>query len=458
MSYADAAQGLLLALLGMTGFASLWLFPALLLQGTLATLFLGVLTAVPVGFTLKAPQLFALMGLLAHSLQWLLQRVQQKSYPYSPVPLSWGIPFGVMVLSFLPSFYRLSASEAALNADSGGVRLLFNLLLLLCFVCFALLRLRTPEQLLTAVKLGLLSCGLSLGFGFLQQLGFYGGIYDPFAYLGSHQSLVDFYGPFFRFSPGTFANEYGEILQTSGFFALMLLYLPRSKSQSNRVSEAGFRWPYGLLLCAIIVALILNFTRASWLVFAVGALIQLAYARFSTLRLLGVAIAGVSVLGVLFYVSQQVLELSLLLQINARFEELGSPQAYSAGQRLQTWALAWEAFLKAPWVGQGLGKFVQTHNVPLQLLAETGLVGFTGFYGLMGWCLLTLHRAYRLAIDPFLRSLLWTSGLGLLGCLAFDLTNHGIYHFVLWYCIALGLAAAGCVFRGEQETLEAAEY
>ena len=274
------------------------------------------------------------------------------------------------------------------------------------------------------------------------------GRYNPFAHIGRHNSIVDFYGPFLRFAPGTFANEYGEILQTMGLFAFMVLYFPRAQDRQQESVTAHTHRPLLMIfLASVVIALVLNFTRASWIVFAVGILIQMIYARFSVLRLTGIAIGGGLVLGVLLYVSQQVLEVSLLLQIGARFEELGSPQAHSAGQRLATWALAWDAFLKAPVWGQGLGKFVVTHNVPLQLLAETGVVGLMGFYGLMIWCLHKGVWAYYRTQTLMLKQILFTSGLGILGCLAFDLTNHGIYHFVLWYCIGLLLAGAACVYR-----------
>lgn len=440
---------LLLAVTGMVFSVIALRAPQLLFQLTLGSVFFGVLTAVPVGFTLKAPQFFSLLGLMVHALQPYITPTAAASAVSRPLarpafPLRWCLPFGLFALSLLPSFYGLSASEASLSADHSPIRLLFNLGFLYLFTLFMLLRIRSPQALLRAVYWGIFSCALSLGFGFLQQVAFYMGRYNPFAYVGKHNSIVDFYGPFLRFAPGTFANEYGEILQTMGFFAFMLLYYPKAKES---VTARKHRPLLMVFLASVVIALVLNFTRASWIVFAVGILIQMIYARFSVLRLAGIAIAGGAVLGVLLYVSQQVLEVSLLLQIGARFEELGSPQAHSAGQRLATWALAWDAFLKAPVWGQGLGKFVVTHNVPLQLLAESGVVGFVGFYGLMTWCLQKCLWAYRNTQTLLLKQIVFTSGLGILGCLAFDLTNHGVYHFVLWYCIGLGLAGAACVYR-----------
>lgn len=432
-----------LTFIGMGGSVLTLARPGLSLQAMLLTVFLGVLCAVPVGFTLKGPQFFALIGLVAHGVYPLWHGVSWRQLWRQPLPFPWQglVPFGLFAASLLPSFYLVSGSEVSLRADHSPVRLLFNLGFLYLFTLLLVLRLRSPRQLVQALHLGLISGALSLAFGFAQQFAFYLGVYNPFAHVGKHNSIVDFYGPFLRFAPGTFANEYGEILQSLGLFAFMALYLP------------GFRYTgkprlaLQLFLGLLVVALVLNFTRASWLVFAAALLVQMIYARFSAWRLLGLALGGTVVLGGLFYVSQQVLELSLLLQIGARFEELGAPQAHSAGQRLATWAIAWNAFLESPWIGQGLGKYVETHNVPLQLLAETGVVGFMGFYGAMAGFFGCCYQAYRRAQNAQLRSLLWTSALAVLGCLAFDLTNHGVYHFVLWYGVGLGLASAAVVWN-----------
>lgn len=429
-----------LTVLGMGGSLLALARPGFCFQAMLLTVFLGVLCAVPVGFTLKGPQFFALLGLISHSLYPLWGGVSWSQFWRQVLPIPWQnlLPFALFAASLLPSFYLVSGAEVSLQADHSPVRLLFNLGFLYVFTLFMVLRLRHVKALISAVHLGLISGALSLCFGWGQQIAFYLGLYNPFAYVGKHNSIVDFYGPFLRFAPGTFANEYGEILQSLGLFAFMALYLPGFHYRGRQ------RLALQLFLGALGIALILNFTRASWLVFAVALLAQMIYARFSWLRLLGLAVVGSTVLGILLYLSQQVLELSLLLQIGARFEELGAPQAHSAGQRLATWAIAWQAFLESPWIGQGLGKYVETHNVPLQLLAETGLLGFSGFYGAMAWFFGHCYRAYRRAQHPQLRSLLWTSALAVAGCLAFDLTNHGVYHFVLWYCLGLGLASAGC--------------
>ena len=418
------------ALLGIGGsfglamaLGSAWFCAQLMVLG----LFTGVLTAVPIGFTLKAPQLFALLGLGAAALTALRMR-QMPAFPWH-----WALPFCLFILTILPSFLRVDRGALGLAEAETSLRLLLNYGLLQGFTLLLLLTANRIERVIKLLNLAFISCALSLLFGAGQQIGFYLGVYDPFAYLGQHSSIVDFYGPFLRLSPGTFANEYGEILQTVGILLVGWLVLMPGKAR---------HMPQALLLIAVMVGLVLNFTRASWLVFAVGTFALLLAARLRLSALLGISLLGGLALALLLYLSQVLLEASVLLSVSQRFGEFGQLQGHSAGQRLQTWQLAWQAFLESPWIGQGWGRYGETHNVPLQLLAETGLMGFCGFYGLMLWSAVTMFRGWRVARDPLQRGLLLSFGIAFSGCLAFDLTNHGIYHFVLWFSLGMGLALA----------------
>jgi O-antigen ligase len=423
----------LLALGGMAGLGlalgSAWICCQLGVLG----LFTGILTAVPVGFTLKAPQLFAILGLMAFGLAALSQgRRSRRPNLAGLFPWTWALPFLGFVLTLLPSFLMVDRQALSLAESESSLRLLLNYGLLQFFCLLLLLEADSPERIVRLLKLAFVSCALSLGFGLGQQLVYYAGLYDPFAYVGQHSSIIDFYGPFLRLSPGTFANEYGEILQSVGILLTGWIVLVPDRR----------RWPQALLLVVVILALILNFTRASWLVFAVGTFGLLILARLRLGSLLGIGLIGSAALGLLLYLSQLLLQASVLLSIGQRFSELGQVQSHSAGQRLVTWQIAWQSFLDSPWIGNGWGQYGDTHNVPLQLLAETGVLGFCGFYGLMGWCAWTMYRGWRAALDPTLKALSASFGMAFLGCLAFDLTNHGIYHFVLWFCVGLGLALA----------------
>jgi O-antigen ligase len=398
--------------------------------------FTGILTSLDLGFSFKAPQLFALLAIAGMSIRKLLGWRNQTKWPWS-----WILPFFWILLAWLPSLTMAEATHLALDQNMTGIRLIFNYLLLLLSAVVLFASINKKNDLTQITQLLLWSCALSLGAGWLQQIGFYTGIYNPLDYIGKHSSLVDFYGPFLRLSPGTFANEYGEILQTVGILLMGLLYLSPERIQGKK------RFWMHFLLAWVVASLVINFTRASWLVFVTGAFFLLALGRppLWRLSLLGGMFYGI--FAGLFRLSQIISETGLLLTVGQRFGELSDISADSAGQRLDTWALAWQEFLSSPWIGKGLGRFVATHNVPLQLLAETGLVGCLVFYGVMAWITYTLFKAWRLAEDSLLKDLQITWLVAFLGCLAFDLTNHGIFHFVLWVCIGLGLATARLNFE-----------
>lgn len=429
------AAGIALTLLGLS-LAS----PQLSAQAVALFVFLGILTSVEVGFSFKAPQFFSLLALGALAIRWCLGWRSCHSWPWA-----WVLPFVWIGLSWLPSLIRAEVSHLALNQDMTGIRLLLNyaFLLLTALVLFA--SVTSVAALWNRILLLLCSCALSLGVGWLQQIGYYTGLYNPLEFIGKHASLVDFYGPFLRISPGTFANEYGEILQTVGILLMGLLYLDPQRFQGRT------RLCLHLLLAWVVASLVINFTRASWLVFVTGAFFLLALARppLWRLGLLGSMFYGI--FAGLFRLSQLISEAGLLVTVGQRFGELSDVTVDSAGQRLETWNLAWQYFVESPWVGNGLGRFVDTHNVPLQLLAETGVLGFGVFYGVMAWLTWTFWRAWKGAQDPALKDLQMIWLVAFWGCLAFDLTNHGIFHFVLWVCIAMGLATARLNFEGISE-------
>ena len=421
----------LAGLAGLGGLLVLLSSPWFCAAGATLCIHLGVLAAVKVGFTLKASQLFALVGLGA----WGARRLA--GFPAPTIPWKGLLPFTLFFVAVLPSLLNTDAQQVALAENQTSLRLIVNYLLLQAIALVIYLGIDTHQRLVQVIQLSFASCAISLLAGFAQQIGFYAGVYNPFNYLGLHSSIVDFYGPFLRISPGTFANEYGEVLQTTGILLCGWLYLiPQSPAMRR------WRPAYLTLLGVLVTALIINFTRASWLVFSVGALSIFVLARLAGVRIGLLALAFGGILRGLFYLSNRIAEANLVVSVGERFGELSDVTTSSAGQRLDTWQVAWEAFLQHPWIGNGWGLYVFTHNVPLQLLAEVGLLGFVAFYALMGWVGVRMLSAWWRARNPLLKGLQITLFLAFGGCLAFDLTNHGVFHFVLWLTIAVGLANA----------------
>jgi O-antigen ligase len=117
--------------------------------------------------------------------------------------------------------------------------------------------------------------------------------------------------------------------------------------------------------------------------------------------------------------------------------------------RLQLWTQAWEIFLRAPLLGTGFGTYAgevfanadpealrpimsrQAHSLPMELLAETGLLGLACVIGLLTvW----VHRVYRAA--PSIEAWLAT------GFVA-SLLVHSLLEYPLWYLHFLLVFAIG---------------
>ena len=124
--------------------------------------------------------------------------------------------------------------------------------------------------------------------------------------------------------------------------------------------------------------------------------------------------------------------------------------------------LALRMFLAAPLAGVGMGEFggaafvlgldpsltaigevwTSPHNLPLQLLAETGVIGSVLALGALGVWALSLLRRYRSASSAALWWLVAAAGIELI---------HSLIEYPLWSAHFLGLAAlfvgASCAYR-----------
>lgn len=168
-----------------------------------------------------------------------------------------------------------------------------------------------------------------------------------------------------------------------------------------RGSVRGPRWLGALVLGSLAALTILTLSRTGWfgLVVAVGALLASARPGAArALRLLGGAMAsGLLMLALLAVVDPLAVGNDLADSVGFRLSNLvvlGEihvdddkvvPGLDPGDNRLDVWSVYWARFVDAPIRGTGLGTgwaetdFQEPHNLWLQLLAETGLVGLAGF-------------------------------------------------------------------------------
>lgn len=390
-------------------------------------IFSGTLFSVDVGFTFKAAQFFSLFSII--NLLIIFLKNDHDYNKFKPIEFA---PFLLFIVCIIPSLGNPHFfSEFYERIDP--VKLFFNYLFLQV-ICFSIaFGINTEAKFKKALKCILGSFLMMLGFGCFQQIFFYLGLYNPELYIGSHQLILDFYGPFYRFAPGTFANEFGEITQTILIFLTLLLYFFKK--------EIKFSKKFGIYLVCVLssVALVLNFTRISWIIFAVFLLGFLGLGKTKISTKVGIFLITFFI-GVLAYFLYTETNLAVIVSIFDRFSELSELSGSSAGTRLEAWNISLNLFMERPLTGHGLGVASETHNVPIQLLAETGVQGLLGFYFLMFYLLNKFFRMTKNSLSTFQKFVSLGLFYSLIGCLIFDLTNHGIYHFILWTIIGLGLA------------------
>ncbi|MBN1477498.1 O-antigen ligase family protein [Candidatus Sumerlaeota bacterium] len=131
-------------------------------------------------------------------------------------------------------------------------------------------------------------------------------------------------------------------------------------------------------------------------------------------------------------------------------------------ERLGYWSIAWQVFLKNPLMGEGLGGFVTwypslrppglgtaqfAHCLPLQLLADIGLVGL-----LVSLLPALLFVGPRRALDSPVSPGAGSAWLAVMTCFAINsLIQHSILFRELWIdaMLLLGLGAGWSMSRGE---------
>lgn len=391
-------------------------------------IYTGLLFSINIGFTFKASQIFSILCFIAIIFQFLAgnKKVIQ-------IPINYYFPF---LIFFIPIFFSLIniSYDLFFKESGGGFRLLFNYIILQIMLFVISNTIKSKDDLKLIINISFVSCFITLVFGFYQQIGYYCGWYDPIKYIGIHSTFADFYGPFLRFSPGTFANEYGKILQTVSILLIVYLVLLR-----NEIS-VKVKVIYFFLLIIIFIAFILNATRTSWFILFFLSLIVLFKTKIKLKTLFFILLFLVIVVGGIFQFSIKLLNLDIFQIINQRFIELSDLFYYSTGTRIENWKYSLEEFQKHPFIGNGWGGFVETHSVPIQLLAETGLIGFFTFYGMVFFILKKGFSNIKLSQDHYIKVTSIGVFLALIGCLIYDLVNHGIHHFVFWFLTGLILA------------------
>ncbi len=367
------------------------------------------------------------LGLLAFAAAWLVQRYIMRRAPFR---LRWN-PIFLALISILAltglSVFNATSISAWITEWAKWLQMLFMVIVVV--TTFA----RRQWQWLI---FGLAMAGLANALiGFYQFFG------------GSGAEHLRITGHFFR-AFGSFGqpNPFGGFL---GLLAPIIMMAALGYSlrwwRQRSLSNALIATFYALVAVCLLLGILMSWSRGAWL--ALGAAAVLVLLALPRRVWTGLLLAGVMVAGLLFLWSAGLLPASIVERISTSTQDYFTyqdmrgvditPENYAVTERLAHWQAALNMAASHPWLGVGLGNYEvvypayrlinwheplgHAHNYYLNILAESGLIGFLG-YG-KGW-LVIMWVIWRLRQHPDIMSRL--IGIGILGSWTY-LTVHSLF-------------------------------
>lgn len=234
--------------------------------------------------------------------------------------------------------------------------------------------------------------------------------------------------------PNPYAGYLGLTLPVAVSF--LLYFLGRVKTMAGTAQELGAVAAYGIAVGVIGLGLLASWSRGGWLgaLLGIGVVLLLrsrpsATGPRSPVRW-GAAFAGLLVLFLAGDAVGRFIPTSLADRLAALSAYLGlhmweivqqplTPDNYSVIERLAHWIAALRMWEVSPWLGVGPGNYAavypsvrlpgweeplgHAHNIYLNVLAETGLVGLFAYLllwtGIFGWLLRQLRQMQRIGTD-----------------------------------------------------------
>lgn len=374
---------------------------------------------------------------------------------------TWHHPIVPIVLLFAGLLY-LSLLQATNLREASAE--------LLKWVQFALLLAIVPTMV-PREKARWLVWGL-LGGGMIQGLI---GLYQFIFRIGPEWFVI--FGRFMRAS-GTFSqpNPYGGYLGLTLPVAVSLTLWALYRLKQETSANWNISRPMFLLLCYGVAAggigagLLASWSRGALLgaIGALGVVIVLRSRRAALLSgLAGLVIAGALLVGALnptwlpAPLVERFAEVPTYLGFSDVLNEPLTNENFAIVERLAHWVAALRMWERAPWLGVGPGNYAtiypevrlplweealgHAHNIYLNLLAESGIVGLLGYLVLWGMILVWLWRQWSIHLE-------WQNALiiGVIGVIV-HLSIHNFFDNLFvqgsYYHLALWLAVVACATK-----------
>jgi hypothetical protein len=234
-----------------------------------------------------------------------------------------------------------------------------------------------------------------------------------------------------RFCPGDYPNGAGEMLAV---YIIFIIYMRRY-----------IKW-VPLKLAIGFASILITTTRAGILPALFIALLfcaSLCFKKLFTIVVVRKSTVVVFVTIVIFIIVSIFITLhveSVSKRVSGLYNGIvNASESQSVQKRYEYWSDAYRTFNDTSYLGDGFARYLETHNVMLQLLAEIGIFGtlfFLIFICIRIWTVVKayLKKAYqKQGIEAdFIRMLIFAipaNGF-------FALTNHNLFHFTFWFlCI-----------------------
>lgn len=186
---------------------------------------------------------------------------------------------------------------------------------------------------------------------------------------------------------------YGNPMTLAGWLCIFMPLLLIEFFERNLLGK--YYWLAGLGFCISCAGLIFNGTRGAWLAVATVCALLLIYYMFKSKRNLAVGITFIILISIILANDSKFMQ---------RLDTIGDFNKYQSNtERILIWQSAWNMFKDHPILGVGLGQYTESyqkeyispqakepnlghaHNNFMQMLAENGIVGFTGFIVMFGY-------------------------------------------------------------------------
>lgn len=231
--------------------------------------------------------------------------------------------------------------------------------------------------------------------------------------------------------------------------ALVLITMLGVYSQIKLRPVFAYLLPVFFMVC--LYGFILTFSRGPWLGYLFALLVIFLHSKkgeFYRTALYGSACMAVAIL-LLIYIYPKTLKpaserAAILPVYNAFFDtrnktSLQSAEEGSTVDRILRWQNSIEMFKAHPVIGNGWASNLTPHNIALEILSESGMLGFAAFAIFAFLIYFNLYKSVKI-LEGEMKFISIGVMAGLVGYMMFLMTDMGLYQIKTWFLAGLGMA------------------